>query len=358
MKRSEAWLPVLAALALAVSGPPTQRFDTTHGVRVALMLALASALAWRGLLPWRAWRWPEWLLVASFLVAALSGAFATSPAYALAPVTLLLAGVVVALGTASVADRERWLWWIALAAAATALLGALEVAGVLHWALRGRAPASTMGQRNSLAHFLVLASPVVWWQALHDRRWLGAVALCAGVVLATRSRAAWLVGPMMLLVFVVLTRRREALAVVVAVVGGATLVALAPVMLVWNRAHPYLDSWRRFLDWSSGSGAGRIQEWRDSLVLSAAHPLGGVGAGNWFVEYGVRHGGDHFAHSDLVGLLVERGVTGAALWLALGVAVLVYRPQPLVRCTVLGAFGLGLFDAQGTVHARADTPMP
>jgi hypothetical protein len=79
--------------------------------------------------------------------------------------------------------------------------------------------------------------------------------------------------------------------------------------------------------------------------LFAAHPLGGIGAGNWFVEYGVHHGGDHFAHSDLVGLLVERGVAGAALWLALGVALLIHRQQPLVRCTVLGAFGLGLFDS-------------
>lgn len=345
MTQGKSWLAVLAALCLSVAGPSTERFETTHGPRLILLLALATALAWRGLLPVRAWRAPEWLLVASVAAAGLSGAFATSPAYALTPVALLFAVAIAALGTAQVVSREVWLWWIALAAVAVAVLATLELAGLLQLVPRGRAPASTMGQRNSLAHFLVLASPVVWWQALRDRRWLGAAALLAGVVLATRSRAAWLVGPMMLLVFVALTRRRAALEVGAAVVGGVTLAALAPVMLVWNRADPYLDSWRRLLDWRSGSGAGRLHEWRESLELFKGRPLAGVGPGNWFVEYGVTHGGDHFAHSDLVGLLIERGLAGAVLWLALGVALLVCRPQPLVRCTVLGALALGLFDA-------------
>jgi hypothetical protein len=39
------WLPVLAAIALAAAGPSTQRFETTHGLRVPLQGARMVKLA-------------------------------------------------------------------------------------------------------------------------------------------------------------------------------------------------------------------------------------------------------------------------------------------------------------------------
>lgn len=336
---------LLAALAVLVAGPSSPRFETTHGPKVVLVLALAAVLAWQGLLGWARWGWPERLGALALASAALGGVLALSPAYAAPPVVLLAAVGVVALGVSPREDRDAWWGALAVSAVGVAALGALEAADLLSVSLHGRAPASTMGQRNSLAHFLVLASPLVWWRALVQPRWLLGVALLAAVTVATRSRAAWLVGPLVLALFVGLTRERRAAAVVSAVVGGVALAALAPVALAWNHAHPYLDSLHRLVDWTSGSGAGRLREWRESLALFAAHPVLGLGPGQWFVEYGVRHEGDHFAHSDVVGLLVERGVVGALAWWGLGGALFVTRPEPVVRCVLAAAFGLGGFDA-------------
>jgi hypothetical protein len=112
----------------------------------------------------------------------------------------------------------------------------------------------------------------------------------------TRSRAGWLgfAGALLvLLAAMVLSsairrdRRswlRLAGIIVVAGVGVAGAV-LAPNALRWRSDNPYLDSIRGVANYQEGSGRGRLVQYRQSMQMAAAHPLLGVGPGNWTVEY-------------------------------------------------------------------------
>lgn len=334
-------LPAFAALALVAAGPQAERFEAIHAPRVVLMLALAAALFWRGRARLRD---VEWLALASLGAMAVSAAFATSPAYALTP--LALAGVSCAVLLCTRADeRELWLEWLAGAVLLVAALGLAEVLGLGPASLPGRAPSATMGQRNALAHFLLLGAPVVWAALPRRVLVLAGTFVIAAVIVATRSRAAWLTALPVLACFAAF-HGRAALRPAVAAAAGIAAAALAPVALRWKSAHPYLDSLRRLVDFETGSGAGRLVEWKASLALFAEHPLLGVGPGNWFVEYGVAHGGGRFAHSDLVGFLVERGALGAVLLAALAFAV-VRRgvDRKLVVPVFVAALGVGAFDS-------------
>jgi hypothetical protein len=339
---SSRWAP-LAAVAVLVAGPSSSDFATTHGPKTIVLHLLAAALCWHGGV--RRWGPPEGLLLAALCSALISAVWGSSGPAALAPLFTLGAAGAFALGVSGVEDRERWLRWLGYAAVALALIALVEIMGLIDLVPRGRAPASLMGQRNTLAHVLVLISPAVWWLALERRRWLMAAGLLAAVVLATRSRAGWVVGAGVLPLFVALVKTRASLRVAAAVGVGVVVAGLAPTALLWSRGRPYLDTLGRLLDTSRGSGAGRLREWSESAALALVRPVFGSGPGAWFAEYGVRHDGDHFAHSDLVGVLVERGGLGLVLWVALGVGLVVWRKAPEVRCTVIAAGALGALDA-------------
>ncbi len=352
-------LPALAAVAIVIGGPHRERFDVIHAPRLVLLLVLGAALLAVGRLPRSQWRFADWAFAAVVLLAMLSGLFASSPAYALTPVALLVACLALAAGTAWRDDRDLWLAWLGAAAIAVAAIGMLEAMGFGPASLYGRAPSGTMGQRNTLAHFLVLASPVVWTLALRARSpgarsaWILGAALMAAVVVQTRCRAAWVVAPIALVAFAVLARSVKVLAV-----GAAAAISAAfPVGLAWKASHPYLNTLGRLVDSRSGSGAGRLEEWAASLALFVAHPLLGAGPGHWFVEYGVGRGADHFAHSDWVALLVERGSAGTLAVIALAAGVLsAWRRRSdfaLVAITLATAAGLGVFDSVTQLPAPA-----
>ncbi|MBL8950297.1 MAG: O-antigen ligase family protein [Myxococcaceae bacterium] len=348
-------LPAVAALALVVAGPQASRFEAIHAPRVVLLLALAAGLMWRGRMARAAFGAVEWLAVACLAAMAVSAALSTSPTYALVPLASAAAACAVLLGTAwRDAERELWLGWVAAAVVVCALLGFVEALGLGPQSLPGRAPSGTMGQRNALAHFLLVGSPLVWRVALDASNvqaraavW-AASALIAAVIVQTRSRAAWLTALPVLVLFAVSSRRRAAMAPAVAAVVGVAVAAAAPVMLAWRSPHPYADTLSRLVDSSSGSGAGRLAEWRASLALFAESPLLGLGPGSWFVHYGVSHGGSRFAHSDVVGVLFERGALGAALLAALGACALWrWRGRDLGRVApvLLAALGVGALDS-------------
>ena len=344
-------LPALAALVVVAGGPQVERFDAIHAPRVVLLLVLAAAVLWRrrsalGRL--------EALALAALAAMGVSAALSTSPAYALFPLFEAAAACALLLGTAWRDDGERrlWLGWLAGAVVVCAALGFVEALGLGPASLHGRAPSGTHGQRNALAHVLLLGCPLVWSAALESPRraaaWWAGAALVAAVIVLTRSRAAWVVAVPVALSFIALQRRRAVLGPLVAAVLGGAVALVLPVALAWRSARPYSDTLSRLVDWSSGSGAGRLVEWRASLELFASSPLLGVGPGNWFVLYGVRHGGSHYAHSDAVGLLVERGVVGLGLLVALAVASLWLwrgRDLALVAPVLLAACGLGLLDS-------------
>jgi O-antigen ligase len=165
-----------------------------------------------------------------------------------------------------------------------------------------RAPGGTFGNRNFVAHIAVIGLPALVWFTVTARRSVAAflgsigVSLVAAALVLSRSRAAWLaVAACALLLFVPMLASRKywqgakvggrfARLALGAVVG--TLVAIVlPNSLNWNSDSPYLDSARGMIDYSRGSGRGRVAQYRNSLHMAASNPVFGVGPGNWPVEY-------------------------------------------------------------------------
>jgi O-antigen ligase len=210
-----------------------------------------------------------------------------------------------------------------------------------------RAPGGTFGNRNFVAHIAAIGVPLLVWYAVTARRTI-AVFLCGigGAVLAaalvlSRSRAAWL-ALLVVALLLALPVWRAALRVPHANAGGrlvflglvagvgVTLALILPNQLNWRSDSPYLDSVRGVVAYNSGSGRGRIIQYRNTLHMVEAHPILGVGPGNWPVYY------PHFASrndpslshedrmtanpwpsSDWVAIVAERGTIAAiALLLA------------------------------------------
>ena len=165
-----------------------------------------------------------------------------------------------------------------------------------------RAPGGTFGNRNFVAHISAIGVPLLIWYAATARRTI-AVFLCGigGAVLAaalvlSRSRAAWLA---LLIVALLLAiplwraagrsphanagRRLIFMGLVAAI--GVALALVLPNQLNWRSDSPYLDSVRGVVAYNSGSGRGRIIQYRNTLHMVEAHPILGVGPGNWPVYY-------------------------------------------------------------------------
>ncbi len=210
-----------------------------------------------------------------------------------------------------------------------------------------RAPGGTFGNRNFVAHVASIGVPLLIWYAVTAKRTI-AVVLCGlgGAVLAaalvlSRSRAAWLA----LLVTALLlaapvwraakriphadaARRLGFLGIVAA--AGVVLALVLPNRLNWTSDSPYLDSVRGVVAYNSGSGRGRIIQYRNTFHIVEAHPLLGVGPGNWPVYYPdfATHNDPSLSHddrttanpwpsSDWATLIAERGtVAVVALLLA------------------------------------------
>jgi len=165
-----------------------------------------------------------------------------------------------------------------------------------------RAPGGTFGNRNFVAHMSAIGVPLLIWYAATARRaitvflcGIGGAVLAASLVLS-RSRAAWLALLVVaLLLAIPLWRaarriphanagRRLVFVGLVAAVGVA-LALILPNQLNWRSDSPYLDSVRGVVAYNSGSGRGRIIQYRNTLHMVEAHPILGVGPGNWPVYY-------------------------------------------------------------------------
>ncbi|HEY0150416.1 MAG TPA: O-antigen ligase family protein [Longimicrobium sp.] len=233
--------------------------------------------------------------------------------------------------------------------AGTALL---EAYGVLPFlSLPGRAPGGSMGNRNEMAHLLVVALPTAIWYAWTARARLSwslvAVFLLVWAVTLSRTRAAWLA----LLVAIVcygalrvLQRRSTTLPmaptrtawVVCACAAAVMTAAVLPNDLSWRSSTPFADSARSLADYETGSGRGRTIQYAATLRMIAGQPILGVGPGNWPVRYPeYAHPGDpsyrpervfptnRVPHSDWLGIAAEwGGLAGALLVVA---AVLLIR---------------------------------
>ena len=237
-------------------------------------------------------------------------------------------------------------------ATATALAHAygLEV----DWFSRNRAPGGTFGNRNFVAHFAVIGLPSLIYVVVstHSRTvaflgTLGAGAVAAMLVL-TRSRAAWLgcaVSIAVALIALVLARsywRGGPTVGRLARIGAAVAVFIAaaivfPNALNWRSDSPYLDTATRVVDYSSGSGRGRLAQYRNSLDLSMSDPVFGAGPGNWPVRYPA------FAPSQDASL-TDDGMT-ANPWPSSDWVAFLSERGAVAALALLGAFALLFFGA-------------
>ncbi|MEM8599453.1 MAG: O-antigen ligase family protein [Bacteroidota bacterium] len=288
------------------------------------------------------------LAVLGFLVAsALSAALATNPWVAGRALALSLSGATVFWATRALHDdglADRLLGTAAVAvvlAAVTALLQAYGLTSAFF--ATERAPGGTLANRNFVGHLAAFGLPLLLLPALRARRWttvlqcIAGVVLVVGILVLTRSRAAWLAAAAVLAVLTLglllaPALRRWALVgrlvlVLAAVAGGGALATLLPNALDWRSDTPYLETAQGVLNYREGSGRGRLLQYQRSLALVRAAPVLGVGPGNWAVAYpGVAPAGDPslsgsqagmtsnpWPSSDAVALVSERGVLGAVL---------------------------------------------
>jgi len=224
-----------------------------------------------------------------------------------------------------------------------------------------RAPGGTFGNRNFVAHLVAIGLPALVLVALTARRGLGSIfggcgmAIVTAALVLSRSRGAWLAVlvlaiPVGLLGYVTRDRWREArtvrrlIVLAAAAVVGVIAAIVLPNHLDWNSESPYLDSAAGLVNYKAGSGRGRLLQYANSLEMTRAHIVFGVGPGNWPVAYPKyasrsdpsmsqddRVTSNPWPSSDWMAFLSERGVVGFAFLLL----------------TMLGLLGRAVRDLRG-----------
>ncbi|NWF68804.1 MAG: O-antigen ligase family protein [Chloroflexi bacterium] len=302
----------------------------------------------------------------------------------------------------SCARAENWPWLIfclAMAGLANALIGLYQFfggSGALHLLIDNRffRAFGTFGQPNPFGAFMGLLAPLVlaaaWgyvlrfsarWRRQHrfDQRLLlialfytACGVLIAVGVLISWSRGAWLgFAAAMLTVILALPRRWwQTLALLT---GGTALVLLllltgrVPAALLDRLSAPeqysILDDMRGVdITPENYAVVERLAHWQAALNMARAHPLFGVGAGNYEVVY------DNYrllnwnfplghAHNYYLNIFAEAGIIGLATYLTLWLAVfwLTLRarrhPDSLARAVAVGLLGTWTYLS---VHSLTD----
>ena len=248
----------------------------------------------------------DMLLVVFLGWSGLSALFATNHWLAQRAVALSLASALVFWGARRAGQGRAQRLLLASAALATVIAALTSLAQAYgfesDWFTLARAPGGTLGNRNFIAHVIAIGLPITIWCTLTARRPIYAligsvgVAILSADLVLSRSRAAWLAVAAFLAITAIpfLASRkywkathaggRFARLLLAAVIGG-TLAVVIPNTLEWNSESPYLESAKNVVDYSSGSGRGRVAQYRNSLRIVEADPLFGAGPGNWPVRY-------------------------------------------------------------------------
>jgi hypothetical protein len=358
------------------------------------------------------------LLAAFLLITLLSALTATNGWLAFQALGVSLSGAAL-FWTARTVTRAGYGRPLLAAVAAAVVLGAAmalaQAYGLVTTPLFSltRAPGGTFGNRNFVAHLAAIGLPALLLVAMEARGrarfalgMLG-VALVAATLFLTRSRAGWL-GAGLSSAFLVIqglwlgrlwhdpALRSRTVQLGAAAVVGVTAAWLLPNRLNWRSDSPYLESLAGMANYKEGSGRGRLIQYRNSLAMAAAHPLLGVGPGNWPVQYprfmapnDPSFDADDFIptnpwpSSDWVAMMAERGFLAGLLFAVIGLALALAawmrarqrgpdgRPlydltivATLVAAAVVGAFDAVLllpvptFFFWTTVGALASTAQP
>jgi len=343
-------LVILGAFAVVLLALPYKAFDLDRFF-VPKELALHVTAAITGLIMLARRPRPSLTRVDTFLIAfivlsVVSALFAGNWWVATRALAITASGITmfwVARALAAAGYERALVIGLATAVVAGAVTALLQAYGIEpEYMSLSRAPGGTFGNRNFMAHLSAIGTPIILLCALEARRGWGfslsatGMALVAAALVLSRSRAAWLAlivgGAVMFLTgwrmrdtwTDGLRRRAFVLAGVVAVAVVAAL--LLPNALEWKSDSPYLDSVRGVVNYKEGSGAGRLVQYRNSLRMAGAHPIVGVGPGNWAVEYprfasrndpSLNDEGmtsNPWPSSDWVALVAERGLASMALF--------------------------------------------
>jgi hypothetical protein len=309
-----AWMVVLAlgagAAACVMVVFPYRSFDLDRFIApkelalhaAALVAGVLAITATRRLSLTRA----DAALIAWLALSALSAFFATNHWLAYRALSLSMSGAAVFWSARFVASAglgpalARILALVVVLGALTALAQAYGV--TLEFATLNRAPGGTYGNRNFMAHLTAAAVPLLLWCIANARGklgaifWTAALTACAAALVLSRTRAAWLaiavsavIGALVAVLGPALGEegvvRRRMTKSMVAVVVGVLLALAVPNSLDWRSDSPYLDSMKGVVDFREGSGRGRVAQYVNSATMAVAHPLVGVGPGNWPVIY-------------------------------------------------------------------------
>lgn len=298
------------AVAVVLAAAPYKAFDLDRFFVPKELVLHATALAATLLCLPRARRLGlgrvDQLLGLFLVVGVLSALFATNWWLAGRAVAVSLSGAA-CFWSARAVSRAGLTRPLVAAVAVAGIVGAitalLQTYGVrTEYVSLNRAPGGTFGNRNFMAHACVITMPALVLVATTaaTRRafgwWAAGLALVAGALILSRSRAAWLalvVGAVVLLPLVIMALGRGrgtlrlgrlfALPLAAALGGGIALVL--PNTLDWRSDSPYMDTAKSVVNYKEGSGRGRLVQYGNSLRMSLHHPLFGVGPGNWAVVY-------------------------------------------------------------------------
>jgi len=344
----------LGALAIVLAAAPYKSFDLDRyfvpkelglhvcaGVAAFLLLRGARQLTLSV---------TDALLVAFLAESIVSAAFAANGWAAQRAVAISVSGALVFWAAAALrrAGRARALLVVVAAsvvvAAATSLAQAYGVQS--EFFSLNRAPGGTFGNRNFIAHYAAIGTPVVVLTALTAPPGLGslfgggAMAILTAVLVLSRSRAAWLAVIVLGVIaggLALLTRGhwrgprtgRRMIVLAGTAAAGAAAAVLLPNRLEWRSDSPYLESAQSLVNYKEGSGRGRLVQYGNSLRMLRAHPLLGVGPGNWpvaYPKYASRNDpslsqddgmtSNPWPSSDWVAYASERGVIGWGLIVA------------------------------------------
>jgi O-antigen ligase len=166
-------------------------------------------------------------------------------------------------------------------------------------------------------------------------RWFATAALAAVIpaILLTASRTA-LVAAFVALIFALATWRGADTVYRVAAALAVAALALGPLLLAPAPQRTRLQTLPAELN--RGTFHGRTLIWKTGLKVFRHHPIRGVGSGAypqavapWLGRPGVA-GAQYVAHNTFLSVLVETGVIGFALFLLLGVCLIVFvRAMPM-----------------------------
>lgn len=296
---------------------------------------------------------PDFGLLAFVVAGAASAIFVARDGWAAArSLTLMMswvASIVVARSVTTAQGRRVLIFGVhvaVLVCAAGILLDSYS--NWLNWSPFHLRPGGTIGNRNRAAHLIALSVPVLLITPLPSRRWLAIAAecaVCAAALTLTRSRAAWLALAVGIVAFVLvesmgeISTYKRAWSRRLLIVGGAVTGVFAalvlPNKLQWESSTPYLDSVREIFNYHDGSGRARVEEAIATSEMIAAHPVLGVGPGNWRLTYAAIRdarrrasywSANRLAQCEWLGIWAEYG-TLATISLLIAVATLLRAGQ-------------------------------